>query len=261
MPHALGTQPRLTNHIILPRLTDSWTPHPPAPINANSGIVFVAMDPRSERRSSILIPSEVAGHTRYDTGTVVAVGAHDLYKRGKIDCKGIKDLAVGDRVIVLPMAGVWFRRLRIGDWIARDVRYYGIISENETYPIREDMGIIAAIEGTTMRMREDWMLVHRDDCVREQSGLLLTENARLRNWKATVCFCGPVAKEQGAFPGMRVIYHAPSTSVEVSFEPSDYGLPGDREDYAVIRFKETVCEMNAGAEVALALDAPQEVQK
>lgn len=240
----LGSRKQLFNLVTIPKPGD-WTPHPPMPLKANTGVVVVVMDEKEEKRGEILLPKVVAGHIRCDTGTVVACGAKRyLDESGEFTAP--MDVQAGDRVLVLPMAGVWWRDCRVTaigkdgfkEWRGREVRFYGIVSEDEYAPRFEDLFIMAVLEEKEIVCKRDWVLIKKDPAKHEKSGLLLPDSQRLGKWTATVFGASDSAREAGITPGCRVIYHAPATVVDIDFTPSDYGLPGEREDYAFVRHQE-----------------------
>lgn len=261
------------NTIILPRRhfghPSAW---PAAPVRCNPGVVLTVDDEEVTTSStgSIFMPPDVAGHTRPMSGWVVAAGANVPARRGP--CPPVKmEVAVGDRVLIFPFEGVRFRQLvfKRHGWAAQRVRLFGgvvgdlPISHEDGRMINADRRILPEFEPyhvaipakITMDIIEpigDWMLIRRDSLQDKQSGIIMSERTRgvnsLGNWKATVVAASPAAIENGYAPGVRVVYHAPSTMGELDFTFDSFGLVEPLEDYAFIRWTQCFfCEIEGSA--------------
>lgn len=262
------------NTIILPcRHWGHPSPWPAAPVRCNPGVVLTVDDGEitASETGSVFLPPSVAGHTRPMSGWVVGVGADVPKRRGP--CPPVKmEVAVGDRVLIFPYEGVRFRQLvfKKQGWAAPRVRLFGgavgdlpvshvdgrvvnadrlILPEFEPYhvpiPAKITMDIIEPIG--------DWMLIRRDPLRDKQTGLFMSEKTRgvnsLGNWKATVVAASPASIANGYSPGARIVFHAPSTMGELDFTFDSFGLEGDLEDYAFIRWTQCFfCELDEGAD-------------
>lgn len=244
-----------TNTIIMPP-PGEWKPVAAAPLRNNPGIVHVAMDPRPTMRGALHLPEEVTGHIMPNSGTVVAIGKNTDKWRGT--CPPVRiEVAVGDRVLVLPFAGTRYRRLRLGDWFAKDVRMYGL-TETKWKGIAQDgdqgkfehytQGVVAKMDGMTLKPLNDWIVIKRDPRVTESGLVHVLDGGTLNSqgkWKGTVVAASDKAIRDGIDAGTsldvgsRVIYHEPSSALllewvtESDFEA--YGFSGDPKDYLIIR--------------------------
>lgn len=235
---ALGS--KKTNIVIMPPV-DGWKPVDALPVKVCPGVCIVAMDPRPEKRGLIELPGEVVGHLLPNAGTVVGVGADVPYRRNS--CPPVEmEVGEGDHVLVLPYAGVRYRRLMEGDWKHKDVRLFGNVSEDAFTPEAEPYwyGVIGKLTGTRIEPIGDWIFLKLDPV--KQNGVLIPDDVKRGNWKGTIVEPSRRAKEHGFDAGMRVMYHAPSCIVGFDFLNEDYGLVmeenGEPVSYAMVRYTE-----------------------
>ncbi len=229
-----------TNTVIFPPIGD-WEPAPALPFRAAPGVVAVAMDARPDERRGILLPGVVKGHMMPNSGTVVAVGCDVDKKRGP--CPKVKiEVSVGERVICLPFEGLRYRRLMMGKFDRKDVRFYGIVGANGRIEFEPYWrSVLMVIEGPRIkRMLGHWVVIKQDPPVTD-SGIIFTDPDKRGlsegKWKATIVEDSAESRENGYCKGDRVIFHAPSAKLLPEFLGEQYeGLDGDPDDYAIVPY-------------------------
>lgn len=162
---------------------------------------------------------------------------------GVVLSSGVDWLTPGERVLVPPFAGIWFRDLMLSGYKFWEARFYGVADFSEFSEGEQDVKdiILASVDDHgILKPKNSNVLLRRDPVNDEQSGIILPDKSKYRNQKATVVAVGPDVKEVS--PGDRVVYHGPMVIVGLkNLIEMDPTLDGDSADYCLIDERGIYC--------------------
>lgn len=215
-------------------------------IKARPWVVVVEMDPAPERSGAILIPDgnfdagdvgqAISGETRRrlrpDVATVLSVG-YGSERHGGEETFGPR-LFPGDRVVVLPHAGIHIHGAVFGSYVAADeVRVYGIDCPEtrkgdpwiDTHwwdycmaTLTDLIDNTANIGWARLRANGRKLIIKRDKAAETEGGIMLTDSQQYRPSLATVISVGAYVSD--IQPGDRISYAAEGL-IDVQFTEDD----------------------------------------
>lgn len=200
--------------LFLPSWSQPDVPFEGFPLVPTDGHVYIQMDPKPEKRGSILLPQnslDVSGRLRSDTATVLS--------------SAVEGLEPGDWVLVVPYVGTF---LKVDGWdYPSEVRLLGSVPNGyrrDRYEVWED--IVAIMDGETMKPFGKNVLLKRDPKKDTEGFLILADNAKVRPDTAVVQSIGKDVKSCKV--GDRVVY---SKRTMLDF---DFGREGFDDDLAFV---------------------------